>query len=159
MPRLSCWFVRATLLHLAAGVVLGGLILGAKGLPTALAWAWLLLPAHIQIMVGGWLIQLALGMAYWILPRVDTAGTRGWPGWAWASFVALNAGVTLAAVLLVVRSLHPARWVDLLLLPAAALQALALLAFVLHAWPRVAPITLSAEARERVAATLLRGPR
>ena len=66
MPRLSCWFVRASLIHLSVGAVFGGLILSAKGFPVSMNWAWLLLAAHIQVMVGGWLVQLTLGMAYWL---------------------------------------------------------------------------------------------
>ncbi len=74
MPRLSCWFIKAALLHLAIGVVMGGLILSAKGVPATFGWAWVLLSAHIQLLVGGWLVQLALGMAYWMLPRREAAG-------------------------------------------------------------------------------------
>ena len=55
MPRLSCWFIRAALLHLAIGVVFGGLILSAKGFPTAIGWAWLLLPARLLLVSGGML--------------------------------------------------------------------------------------------------------
>ena len=53
MPRLSCWFIRMALLYLAIGVVLGGLILSAKGFPLALGWTWSLLSAHIQLLIGG----------------------------------------------------------------------------------------------------------
>src|SRR5690349_12237006 len=121
MPRLSCWFVRAALLHLALGASFGALILSAKGFPGTLAWAWLLLPAHIQLLVGGWMIQLSFGVAYWILPRLSGANERGKPVWAVISFVALNAGVAGAAMLLVLRALSRSRLVDALLIPAAGL--------------------------------------
>jgi hypothetical protein len=136
MPRLSCWFIRSAVLHLAVGVVLGGLILSAKGVPHLFGWAWLLLPAHIQLLVGGWLTQLALGMAYWILPR-QRDGERGRPRWAWTSFATLNLGVDAAALLLVLRSFSSVAGTTPLLLPAGLLQLLALLAFAYHAWPRV----------------------
>lgn len=140
MPRLSCWFIRAALLHLAVGVLLGGLILAGKGLPIQFAWAWLLLPAHIQMLIGGWLIQLTLGMAYWILPRLSATGDRGGTAWAWISFGALNSGVGGAAALLIARMFWQAAWLDALLVLAALLQAIALVAFARHAWPRVQPI-------------------
>lgn len=147
MPRLSCWFIRAALLHLGGGVVLGGLVLSGKGLPVHLGWAWLVLPAHIQLLIGGWLIQLALGVAYWILPRLDTGG-RGRTAWAWCCFGALNTGVTGTAFLLLMRPLVTWPWIDGLLVPAAALQLLALIAFAVHAWPRIKPIAAaSAHAR------------
>lgn len=132
MPRLSCWLIKASLLHLAVGVTIGGLILGAKGFPVTLGWAWQLLPAHIQVMIGGWLIQLALGMAYWILPRLDRAGTRGRPAWAWASFAVLNTGVISTAALLTQRPFVAAPWLNVLLILAAPLQVLALGMFAVH---------------------------
>ncbi len=153
MPRLSCWFIRMALLYLAIGVVPGGLILGAKGFPTALGWAWMLLSAHIQLLIGGWLIQLALGMAYWILPRLD-AGGRGRPGLAWASFGALNAGVGGSAVLLALRPFWAGWWLDWLLVTAALLQVVAFAAFVMHAWPRLRAVTPVATPRPRAPAQL-----
>jgi hypothetical protein len=139
MPRLSVWFVRAALLHLTLGATFGGLILSATGMPAVFGWAWRLLPAHVQLMVGGWLVQLTLGMAYWILPRLDGNGVRGREGWAFMSFVALNGGVTGAAGVLVVGAVGSSPVPDWLLAVAAAAQLLALCAFVAHAWPRVRP--------------------
>ncbi len=144
MPRLTCWFIRAALAHLGVGVVLGGLILSAKGFPGALGWAWLMLPAHIQLVVVGWMIQFALGMAYWILPRLDARGSRGSPGWAWASFASLNLGAAGSAALLVARTLRAAAWIDVLLIGTALLQAIAIAAFVWQAWRRVRPTALPA---------------
>lgn len=142
MPRLSCWMIKAALAYLTIGVLFGGLILSAKGLPASLGWAWLLLPAHIQLLVGGWLIQLALGMAYWILPRLDGAGERGRPGAAWFSFGALNSGVIGAALILAIRAFVTTPWLNAALIVAALCQLGALGAFAWHVWPRVQPIAL-----------------
>lgn len=142
MPRLSCWFIRAALIHLTLGVLLGGLILSGKGLPLLFGWAWLLLAAHIQLLVGGWLIQLALGMAYWIMPRLDGRGDRGRAVAAWVSFAALNAGVVGAALGLVLRPRSSAAWLNGVLMISVVAQALALVAFAWHIWPRLAPIVL-----------------
>ena len=38
---------------------------------------WRLLPAHIELLLLGWTLNLALGMAYWILPRYKTGAPRG----------------------------------------------------------------------------------
>ncbi|HEY0606322.1 MAG TPA: hypothetical protein VGD58_25590 [Herpetosiphonaceae bacterium] len=139
MPRLSTAFIRAALIHLIVGVLLGGLILSAKGMPSSLGWSWLLLPAHIQLMLGGWMIQLALGVACWILPRRDGTGDRGRPGAAWLCFALLNTGIVGAALLLTLRSWFDGAWLDGLLVLAVLAQLLALAAFAWHAWPRVAP--------------------
>ncbi len=77
MPRLSCWFIRGALAHLGVGGLFGGLLMSAKGMPGILDWIWLLLPAHIQLLMVGWLLQLTLGVAYWVFPRLDGSGTRG----------------------------------------------------------------------------------
>ncbi|NOZ73444.1 MAG: hypothetical protein GXP38_16340 [Chloroflexi bacterium] len=67
MPRLSTWFVRASLIYLALGVTLGGLLLAEKGIPFYPA-LWIALPVHMEFLLIGWMVQLAMGMAYWILP-------------------------------------------------------------------------------------------
>lgn len=140
MPRLSCWFIKAAFAHLGVGVALGGLILSAKGLPLSFGWAWALLPAHIQLLAGGWLIQLTLGMAYWILPRLDGGGARGREIWAWTSFWTLNGSVTASALLLLVRPFVEGRWLASTLVAAAVAQLLALGTFAFHIWPRLAPV-------------------
>lgn len=140
MPRLSQWMIRAALLHLALGVALGGLILSAKGQPALIGWAWRLLPAHMQLLLGGWLVQLALGMAYWILPRLDH-DRRGRVAAAWLSGAALNLGVGGAALLLLLRPWWHGAAPDALLALAGLLQLLALAAFAYHAWPRLRPLT------------------
>jgi hypothetical protein len=140
MPRLSTWFIRAALAHLAVGVALGGLILIAKGLPVTFGWAWLLLPAHIQLLAGGWLIQLTLGVAYWILPRLNGAGARGRDVWAWTCFWGLNGSVLVAALLLLVRPFINAWWLTTVLVFAAIAQVVALGTFAFHIWPRLAPL-------------------
>jgi MFS family permease len=156
MPRLSCWFIHAALIHLAIGSLVGGLLLGAKGLPEHLVWAWLLLPAHIQLLIGGWLIQLALGVAYWVFPRLQGAGERGRPRSAWISFGSLNGGVSGTAILLTLRPFWTAVWLDALLALTALLQALALATFAWHAWPRVAPAPRPAGSRRHPDALLRR---
>src|SRR5512140_3642740 len=75
MPRLSVWAIRLSLLYLLFGFTLGALMLANKGLPFA-PWVWNLLPVHIDILLFGFVIQLAIGMAYWILPRFR-GGSRG----------------------------------------------------------------------------------
>jgi hypothetical protein len=139
MPRLSCWFIRAALLYLGTGVFAGGLILSAKGYPGTLGWSWMLLAAHVEVLIAGWVIQLTLGMAYWILPRLDGQGNRGRPLLAWSSFILLNSAVVGTTALLLLRAFLPHVGLDLLLATLGLLHPLALAAFVGHAWPRVRP--------------------
>ncbi|HMN29618.1 MAG TPA: hypothetical protein PKE45_15825 [Caldilineaceae bacterium] len=127
MPRLSVWLIRAALLYLLLGFSLGALLLWHKGIPLY-PLLWRLLPAHIECLFFGWTVQLALGVAYWILPRFRSS--RGNPTLAWSAFVLLNLGVWLVG-------LSP-----LFGIPALAgrlAETAAALAFAAHAWPRIKP--------------------
>jgi hypothetical protein len=131
MPRLSRLLIRSALLYLLAGFTIGGLMLFNKGVPLAPA-LWSLLPAHIEFVLVGWTLQLAMGMAFWILPR--WGGSRGNERLAWLAYGALNLGVLAAAL----ANWLPAAGLWLLLGRAAELAAALL--FALHAWPRVKPL-------------------
>lgn len=97
MPRLSVLFIRLSFLHLASGLTIGGLILADKGFPF-LPWLWNLLPAHMEFLLLGWMAQLAMGVAFWILPRFKSGLPRGHERPIWASLLFLNAGILLVSV-------------------------------------------------------------
>ena len=135
MPRLSRFFLRGGFICLAVGMLAGGLILVQKG-TGRFPVLWILLPAHIYLVLVGGVTQCALGVSYWILPRLAGKG-RGNTATAWSSYWALNAAILLVA-------LHPA--VEVVLGRAAAraafvcgglLQGVAAVAFAWHAWPRI----------------------
>ncbi len=139
MPYLSRLFVRSALMCLAVGFSIGGLILAAKGgVGDARVWAWL--PSHIILLLFGWLVQLAIGVAYWILPRVWETD-RGRPGWAWSSFWLMQAGIALTLITLL-RLWIP--WTRSLLAPGVLAQTLSVLAFAVHIWPRIKPVVVRA---------------
>jgi hypothetical protein len=97
MPAVSVWFIRGSLLYLLAGFTLGALLLAGKGIPLpAGLWRWL--PVHFELLLVGWLIQLVMGVAYWIFPRFGlTRAARGREGLAWLAFALLNSGVWLTS--------------------------------------------------------------
>lgn len=96
MPRLSVWAVRLALGYLLLGFTLGALMLANKGVPFA-PWAWSLVSLHIEVLIFGFILQLAFGVAYWILPR-HQGGYRGSEGAAWAAVGLLNLGVWTAGL-------------------------------------------------------------
>ena len=96
MPRLSVWFIRASLIYLLAGFMLGALLLANNGIEF-MPSAWELLPAHVEFLLAGWVVQLALGTAYWILPRHTRGLARGSTELGWLSFRLFNLGVLLTA--------------------------------------------------------------
>ena len=131
MPRLSVWFIRLALLYLAAGFSFGALMLANKGLAFA-PFLWRLRPAHIELLLVGWTVQLAMGVAFWILPRFQSS--RGDERPVWVALVSINLGVWLVSLGVVVD-------LDGWALVAGRLAELAAVAaFVWHAWPRIKPI-------------------
>lgn len=94
MPSLSRWSIGAALIYLALGFTLGGLLLANKGLAF---WPvlWLTLPSHMDFLLIGWMVQLAFGVAFWILPRFGKGRPRGKESVAWAAIIGLNLGIWL----------------------------------------------------------------
>ncbi len=133
MPRLRVWFVRASLIYLLAGLTLGAWMLADKGIPFD-PMIVAVLPIHIEFLLVGWLIQLAFGVAFWILPRYGTGAPRGNEKLVWAAFVLLNAGVLTAALQL---------WGPAALLAGRAAEIAAVGLYVAGAWGRVKPMVTS----------------
>ena len=130
MPRLSVWFIRSALLHLAVGITMGAIILAHKGIPFY-PFAWRFLPAHIEFLLFGWIVQLVMGVGFWIFPRFWRS--RGDERPAWVAFGLLNVGVWLAAF-------GPMFGLSALVtLIGRIFETGAALAFALHAWPRIKP--------------------
>jgi hypothetical protein len=130
MPKLSIYFIRAALLYLLLGFTFGGLILLQKGLSF---WpqAWRLLPAHIEFLLFGWIVQLGMGVGFWIFPRFRRS--RGDERPAWLAFVLLNLGVLLVGL----GPLFNAPTLIGLLGRLAEIGAV--IAVGLHSWPRLKP--------------------
>lgn len=97
MPRLSVWVVRAALLHLGGGVSLGMLMLWNKG-DVIDPLIWLALVTHIEMLIFGWLIQLALGVAFWIVPRFTQEPRYGNTRRGWIAFAMFNLGILLVVL-------------------------------------------------------------
>lgn len=94
MPRLSQWMIRSAFVYLIFGFTFGGLLLTHKGIPLHPSlWAWL--PAHIEFLLLGWIVQLTMGVAFWILPRYWKKPRRPNETYAKAAFLLLNLGIWL----------------------------------------------------------------
>src|SRR5512138_3465323 len=129
MPRLSLWFVRASLLYLLFGFAFGGLILAQKGISYDPA-VWNLFPVHIEFLLVGWLIQLAMGVGFWIFPRFSDRPPRGDERLIWAAFGLLNAGILIVSVQF---------WIALALLVGRIFEVSGALLYVFGLWRRVKP--------------------
>jgi hypothetical protein len=130
MPRLSRCCIRASLLYLVAGMTLGTLLLVHKGIPLH-PGLWRLLPPHIEFLLLGWTLQLAMGVMFWSLPRFQHRSERGNEVLAWWAFGLLNVGVGLVSVSWV---LEVPGWLPFL---GRVIEAAAAIAFAAYVWPRV----------------------
>lgn len=129
MPRLSVWMIRLSFLHFLGGYTIASLLLSQKGDPELLPFdMWQYLFLHVDMLLVGWMVQLSMGVAYWILPRLPgTITERGRPGFALSAVILINGGVACFAV------------VNSAILVSAGMfmQFAGALSFVYHAVPRV----------------------
>jgi hypothetical protein len=133
MPTPSRWLIRAALIWL-----LGGLILGvAMQLPASprLPLLGVLWPAYLHSLTVGWLTQLIIGVALWLFPRHSAARPRGSDALGWTAFACLNFGLVLRVLGEPQRALGTD--VGPVLLLSALAQLVAVIAFVVNIWPRV----------------------
>lgn len=136
MPRISVWFVRCALVHLAVGFTLGTLILlGTRW--TGIAAVTALRPLHAEMLLFGWMVQFAFGVGAWILPfgRGVNDDRR-----LHAVFVLLNTGVVLVGLSL----LGPG--IAWLAAAGRAAEIGAAALFAWHVWPRVRALAASRHA-------------
>ena len=147
MPHLSRLFIRFALVYLIVGFILGGLLLTAKaGLVDQRVWGWLL--PHADIMLVGWLVQLAMGVSFWILPRMRR-DYRGHIVLAWISFFLLNGGLIVGSGLTLGSVWFPGNWMMMVYVSGLVTQGLAVCLFVVYAWPRILPTITGADVQRQ----------
>lgn len=130
MPPLSQWYVKISFCYLLLGFTFGALILANKGQPFyPTLWNWI--PSHIEWLLFGWVVQLTMGVAFWILPRYWKEPRRGNTTGAYLALALLNAGIWFVALSPIVRL---GGWV---LITGRLLEAGAVLAFAHSTLPRV----------------------
>jgi hypothetical protein len=130
MPRLSQRIIRTAFIYLLLGFTVGALLLTHKGIPLhPILWSWL--PAHIEFLLMGWIVQLTMGVAFWILPRYWEKPHRPNKKYAQFAFVLLNLGIWLVVA---GTTLRAGSWV---FFAGRAAEFGAIVLFALHAWKRI----------------------
>jgi hypothetical protein len=141
MDRLTTVMVRAALLWLLLGIILGGAMLTDRLLPGD--WVVWFAPTLGHILFVGWFLQFAIGIAYWLLPRKRSNPARplGYrENLAFAAVVGLNLGLALRVIAEPLEHAGHASDITLTLLTISAILQIASIAtFVVELWPRVAP--------------------
>lgn len=149
MPATSRAFVKASILYLCSGAILGALLLINRWAPLGSAIPALRAP-HIQALIVGWLTQLILGVAWWLFPPLKIGlrpgetrpvrrgqQQRGNEPLFWATFVCLNAGILLQAVGAPLYSWTRIDLFNVLASISGLFLLAAAIAFVLNMWGRV----------------------
>lgn len=111
MPSTARVCVRASILHLCVGAVIGALLLINRWTPLGPV-VTALRSSHVAILVVGWLTQLIFGVAWWLFPALPLGlhpdgsrwlrhgqTQRGSETLFWVTFACLNSGVLLLAAL------------------------------------------------------------
>lgn len=132
MPALSRYFIWASLIYLVLGFTLGGLLLANKGISFYPA-TWRSLPSHIEFLFLGWMLQLVLGVAFWILPRLAGSRPRGSQRLAWLAFFLINVGIWLVVAQQIFLDQGPS-------LAGRLLEAFGAALFMVAVWPRIKPL-------------------
>lgn len=130
MPKLTIWFVRTALIYLLLGFTAGASLLIQKSFNPA-PRIWLVLPLHIEWMLIGWVFQLAMGIAFWILPRFPKPPVRGNEAIAIFSYALLNTGI----LLILVDNISQLN--GMLSFSGRIFEAVAVICFAIHALPRI----------------------
>jgi hypothetical protein len=139
MPHESCLFVKAGLIYLALTFVLGGALLIAEAMRVALPAVLGVEHAHLGMV--GWLVNMVIGIALWMLPlnRERFPATQGrYPSRAvYLCFALLNGGlaVRVLAEPWFVRDGNAVA--SMLLVLAGLAQPAAIALFVFIAWQRI----------------------
>lgn len=126
VPAHAVHIVRLSLVYLLIGSTLGAIMLLDRAFQVA-DFIWWTRPFHIELLLYGWLLHLAFGVASWILPR--TEGSPGVRVLA-AAVIVLNAGIFAVAV------------GEMLTMPGLAFagrltELLGIIVFAVYIWPRI----------------------
>ena len=118
-----------------AGIGLGSVLQLRKALGLA-AWPYAAITLHTHLLTVGFLLNMVMGVAHWMFPRLPgaTAAGAARDPLAWANLATLNLGL----VLRVPGELgYGEAWARRVLLVSAVLQALGAALFLLAIWKRV----------------------
>ena len=142
MPPIARTFVKASFAYFLAAFLLGALMMLDRWLAFS-RWVRALYMSQLHLLVVGWITQLAIGVAYWILPRFlkeDDPRPRGSDAIAWFVLISLNVGLLLRFAVEPFYFMDQQPWLAALLALAGVLQALAAVGFAWIIWGRIRPM-------------------
>ena len=139
MPPLVRLYIKTSFVYLIAGLLLLALIAFDDWLHFS-RWLGVATITQLHLLVVGWVTQLAIGVAYWMFPRLlkkDNPNPRGSVAMAWAVYLCLNAGLVLRLTIEPSYRTIGQSWLAALLALSGVLQAAAAVGFGLLIWARI----------------------
>jgi hypothetical protein len=147
MPPIARSLIKAAFVYFVAAFLLGALMMLDRWLSFS-RWLRVVYLSQMHLLVVGWMSQLAIGVAYWMFPRLrkeQDPRPRGSDTLAWTTFICLNAGLLLRFVFEPLYLMGAQPWLAALMALSGVLQAMAAVAFGLLIWARIRPMELKAE--------------
>lgn len=142
MPPIARSFIKISFLYFVAAFLLGALMMLDRWLSFS-RWLKVVYLSQLHLLVVGWITQLALGVAYWMFPRLrkeQSPRPRGSDALAWTVLICLNLGLLLRFVFEPFYLMGPQSWLAALIALSGILQAVAALGFGLLIWDRIRPM-------------------
>ena len=136
MPRLTRWFIKTALVYFVVGLFVGVLVVSrfVFRLPDIIG---ALGPAYFHLLMVGWVMQLIVGVAFWMFPKFTAEQPRGNETLGWVTYILLNAGLILRVISEPPNAVWPQPLFGWPLAASAVLQWLAGMLFVINTWRRV----------------------
>jgi hypothetical protein len=139
MPPLARTLIKTAFGYFVAAFVLGALMALDRWLDIG-RWLRSNYYSQLHLLVVGWITQLAMGVAYWIFPRLrreQDARPRGSEALAWGVLICLNAGLLLRSAFEPFYLMGPRPWLAAVVAFSGMLQALAAAGFGWLIWGRI----------------------
>lgn len=97
MPRLTIFYIRISLFYLLTSSLIGILFLLSREYSSLLFFLkWK--NVHLIWILFGWLLQFAIGTAWWIFPRLFTENKYGNLKLGWLGFLLINTALLLQII-------------------------------------------------------------
>lgn len=136
MPTLTRYHIKSGLIYFVVALLLGFLIL-AKSILNLPELIIAFNPVYLHLLMVGWILQLIMGVVYWMFPKYSKEHPRGSEKLGWAVYILLNMGLILRVVGEPLVSIKPEWNTGWVLAISAVLQLLAGWGFIVNTWGRV----------------------
>lgn len=136
MPLISRWYLRTALGYLLLGMAFLALTLANQGLHLN-DWIWAFQPIAYHLLAVGWILQLIIGVAYWMFPIAAGSRVRSSERLLWVAYICLNGGLVLRLIAEPLQALAPSQASSIALVLSGLLQAVAAWMMLVALWPRI----------------------